>query len=320
MINIAISMKELTKVYENAEEFEEEISGIRKLMWDLSTYSKNVEQIKNKMEVLFTHIKEELSRIEKLSSIEKETIDQFEKHGIKIEDTQIGVIYKGSLSIRESLKKIICILSLQIDVLNVVIEHLTNMLDDVKKFGYEKQKIETQIDVLKNTVEYLKNFMEQERNYRKQINEDERRIFLNMIEESNKNFSKMLEKMNDFIENVANLRHEDLAFIKNYEREILDLKDRLEYLENSISEIMQSRTTEAGQKRYANLYEAMKDIIFEKGITDKEMLIEELKRLGFENVTPRKLAAFGYAQLVEKYEREMQSIEESETESEEESE
>lgn len=272
---MAVKTEDLIKIYEDAEEFEDEIAGIKNLTWDLSTFSKNNELIKHKLEILFTHIKEEMSRIGKIIETERETIESYEKHGERIEDTPIWVIYQGSLTVRESLKKIISILSIQLDTLLTVNEKLVSILEDVRKFGYEKQKVELEIEVLRNVTEHMKSFMEQERNYRKQIAEEEKKAIISTLEESIKNFSLALEKTNVLLSNlitsISQLRYET-APKKDYETELRTLHEKIE----SILENMPKKEENVLPARYSSVEKLEPEIkpLVEPEI-EKEQEIEE---------------------------------------------
>lgn len=294
-----ITAKELVEMQKLGEEIEEEIAGIRTMIWDLGNAEENVKIVNHRMEVLFTHIQEELSRINEIKKKMDLVEDALRKQSIDLSGTPLYELYEGSKTINDSLSRIIGILAVQLDALSHVTTKLCDIVRDVRKFGIEKMRIEGEMEALREMRETMKAFMQEEVKVRREMWEVERKNYFEALSSFERKISDIFEKLHQTLASLIELKAG--INVNELTNKIRDLEEKISNIESKMYEQQVSVPITQIRKSQLPLFDAMEKLVREEGITDKMQMVERLRELGYENITPRKILAYGFKDLVKRY-------------------
>ncbi len=297
---MAIKIEELIEKGKGIEDVEEELAGIKELKWDSLNFDENLKIVKNKLDTTFVHIQELLRTIEESRKKREEIEEMLAKRKEDFSSLPHYKLYEQLKVETDLLFNIVSILALQLDTVMSVNEKLKGLLFEAKKYGVLSQKVETELEILRSERDTLKIFMEEMRKHN--------------FEVVDKFTSKITEIYTNLLKAIEEIR------MGKVEVDLTPLQKRIDELEERIREL-ESRSEEEKQTikvvedvKGKSLYEKVKKLMFEEGITDR---FEIAERLG---VTPMQVSLAGYKELLNKLkEKEKQeSEEESEEEIEEE--
>jgi chromosome segregation ATPase len=286
---MVVSVKEFIEESGVLEEVEDELSGIKNLNWDITTYADNLNIINNTIHSFFVHISEHLKRIEDLREEIKKVEEMASKEAGDSSADPWYQLYQSQKAIENFWFRIVGYLSLQLDVLDKANSKLAGLLSEARRYGILKQRVETELETLK------------------------------ALKES---FMETLTKMREHLFEVDKRVGEVLSQIITATQQKVDLTpimQRIEKLEEEIEEIKVGREErvervemeEEKPKKLSGiaLTNAIENLVKNEGITDR---VEIARRLG---VSPMQVSMAGYKNILAKYSK-VESEEEEEEESE----
>jgi hypothetical protein len=285
---MVVSVKEFIEESGVLEEVEDELSGIKNLNWDITTYADNLNIINNTIHSFFVHISEHLKRIEDLREEIKKVEEMANKEAGDSSADPWYQLYQAQKQIEGFWFRIVGYLSLQLDVLDKANSKLSGLLSEARRYGILKQRVETELETLK------------------------------ALKES---FMETLTKMREHLFEVDKRVGEVLSQIITATQQKVDLTpimQRIEKLEEEIEEVKEVKKEEKVERveeekpkelRGIELTNAIENLIKNEGITDK---VEIARRLG---VSTHQVAMAGYKHILAKYSK-IESEEEEEEESE----
>jgi hypothetical protein len=276
---MAVTLKEFVEETGVIEEVEDELSGIKDLRWDITSYDDNLKAIDNINNTFFVHISEHLKRISDLKKEIQATENAIRKEGGEtISADPWYQLYETGKTVEELWLRVVGYLSLQLDVLDKVKLQLAGLIKEARSYGIMKQKVETELEVLRDI----------KQTYIETITKMREHQF-----ENDKRFAELLN-------NVLNQQKVDLTPLLNridmLERRIEDMESKKksftekDFLREYPVEVMRPEPLKG-----LELTKAIERLIRDEGITDK---LEIAKRL---NVSPASVSLAGYKHLIEKY-------------------
>jgi len=276
---MAVTLKEFVEETGVIEEVEDELSGIKDLRWDITSYDDNLKVVDNINHTFFVHISEHLKRIADLKKEIQVTEDAVKREGGETVSADPWYqLYETHKTIEELWLRIVGYLSLQLDVLDKVKLQLAGLIKEARTYGILKQKVETELEVLKDI----------KQTYIETITKVREHQF-----ENDKRFAELLGS-------VLNQQKVDLTPLLNridiLERRIEEIESKKKSIAET--EIVRDYPVEVIRPeplRGLELTKAIEKLIRDEGITDK---LEIAKRL---NVSPTAVSFAGYKQLIEKY-------------------
>jgi chromosome segregation ATPase len=243
---MVVSLKEFIEESKVLEEVEDELAGIRGMTWHMTNYSENLETIKNITKTFYVHISELLDRINEIKYEQEKIKNELDKQGIDYSGDPWYVIYKSQETVDDLRLRIIGYLSLMLDTLNTVVNNLKMLLNEARSYGIMKQKVETELEVIK---ELKNNFIETLAKMREHTFENDKRIaeILNKLilrqETYSSTFTEKIEKLGEKLEvlesELENLKSEKKKKLKAEELEIKEQEKEQETDEEKIKEIIE---------------------------------------------------------------------------------
>jgi hypothetical protein len=221
---MVVSLKEFIEESKVLEEVEDELAGIRGMTWHMTNYSENLETIKNITKTFYVHISELLDRINEIKYEQEKIKNELDKQGIDYSGDPWYVIYKSQETVDDLRLRIIGYLSLMLDTLNTVVNNLKMLLNEARSYGIMKQKVETELEVIK---ELKNNFIETLAKMREHTFENDKRIaeILNKLilrqETYSSTFTEKIEKLDEKLE-VLESELENLKSEKKKKLEVLE--------------------------------------------------------------------------------------------------
>jgi hypothetical protein len=291
---MVVSVKEFIEESGVLEEVEDELSGVKNLNWDVTNYADNLNIINSVIHSFFVHISEYLKRIEDLREEIKKVEEMASKEAGDSSADPWYQLYQAQKQIESFWFRIVGYLSLQLDVLDKTNSKLSGLLNEARRYGILKQRVETELEALKALKE---SFIEILTKMREHLFEVDKRVG---------------EVLSQIV--VAAQQKVDLTpimqRIEKLEMEIEKVKKMKEIEEKE--EVEEVRVEEEKPKRLKGieLTNAIENLIKNEGITDR---VEIAKRLG---VSPMQVSMAGYKHILAKYSK-IESEEEEESESEE---
>jgi hypothetical protein len=276
---MAVTLKEFVEETGVIEEVEDELSGIKDLRWDITSYDDNLKMIDNINHTFFVHISEHLKRIDDLKKEIKVTEDAIRKEGGEaISADPWYQLYETGKTIEELWLRVVGYLSLQLDVLDKVKLQLAGLIKEARTYGILKQKVETELEVLRDI----------KQTYIETITKMREHQF-----ENDKRFAELLS-------NVLGQQKIDLTPVLNridmLERRIEEVESKKKsFAETDVSREYPIEVMKPEPLKGLELTKAVERLIRDEGVTDK---LEIAKRL---NVSPAAVSLAGYKYLIEKY-------------------
>jgi hypothetical protein len=276
---MAVTLKEFVEETGVIEEVEDELTGIKNLRWDITSYDDNLKVVDNINHTFFVHISEHLKRIADLKKEIQVTEDAVKKEGGETVSADPWYqLYETQKTVEELWLRIVGYLSLQLDVLDKVKIHLAGLIKEARTYGILKQKVETELEVLRDI----------KQNYIETMTKMREHQF-----ENDKRFAELLS-------NVLGQQKVDLTPLLN---KVEMLERRIEQMESNKKSFTETdvlreypiEVTKTEPLRGLELTKAVERLIRDEGITDK---LEIAKRL---NVSPTAVSFAGYKHLIEKY-------------------
>jgi hypothetical protein len=275
---MVVSVKEFIEESGVLEEVEDELSGIKNLNWDITTYADNLNIINNTIHSFFVHISEHLKRIEELREEIKKVEETASKEAGDCSADPWYQLYQAQKQIEGFWFRIVGYLSLQLDALDKANSKLSGLLSEARKYGILKQKVETELETLKTLKE---SFIE--------------------------TLTKMREHMFEVDKRVGEVLSQTVASAQQ-KVDLTPILQRIEKLEMEIEKV--KGMEEVGEEEKVEEFEveekpkrlkgieltnAIENLIKNEGITDK---VEIAKRLG---VSLHQIAMAGYKHILAKY-------------------
>jgi vacuolar-type H+-ATPase subunit I/STV1 len=275
---MAVTLKEFVEETGVIEEVEDELSGVKDLRWDITSYDDNLKVIDNINHTFFVHISEHLKRIEDLKKEIQATEEAVKKEGGEtISADPWYQLYETQKTVEELWLRIVGYLSLQLDVLDKVKLQLAGLIKEARTYGILKQKVETELEVLRDI----------KQTYIETITKMREHQF-----ENDKRFAELLS-------NVLGQQKVDLtpllSRIDMLERRIEEIESKKKSFSEEVAREYPVEVMRPEPLRGLELTKAVERLIRDEGITDK---LEIAKRL---NVSPAAVSLAGYKYLIEKY-------------------
>jgi polyhydroxyalkanoate synthesis regulator phasin len=294
---MAVSLKEYVEESGVIEEVEEELAGIKNLNWDVTNYDDNLKAIDHIVHTFFVHISEHLNRINELEKEIKETEELTRKESGETTKTDPWYqLYESQKTILDGWLRVVGYLALQLDVLDKVKNSLAGLLKEARTYGVLKQKVETELEVLKEI----------------------KQSYIDSLTKSREHMFEVDKRVSELLNSLVAQQKVDLtpltSKIEMLEKKISDLEEKAKEEKYEVSEyeeekILPERTLpEKKVLKGLELTKAIESLVRDEGITDR---LEIAKRLG---VSPMAVSLAGYKNIVEKYSK---TSEEEETEEEE---
>lgn len=138
------------------EEVVEELLGLHKLNWDFTTFKDNLRELNTSLKVSSTHIDNSLDLNTELTN-EEENLEKTLKKEIQgLSDHPAYELYKSAKTKHKILARIIMHYNLQNKVLVDSINALEILLIKAHEYGAVRQKVENELEILKETRTTLK--------------------------------------------------------------------------------------------------------------------------------------------------------------------
>jgi hypothetical protein len=276
---MGVTLKEFVEETGIIEEVEDELSGIKNLRWDITSYDDNIKEIDNINHTFFVHISEHLKRIADLKKEIQTTEDAVRKEGGETVSADPWYqLYETHKTVEELWLRIVGYLSLQLDVLDKAKLQLAGLIKEARTYGILKQKVETELEVLKDI----------KQTYIETITKMREQQF-----ENDKRFAELLS-------NVLGQQKVDLTPLLNridmLERRIEEMESKKKsFAETDVLREYPIEVMKPEPLKGLELTKAIERLIRDEGITDR---LEIAKKL---NVSPLAVSLAGYKQLIEKY-------------------
>jgi hypothetical protein len=276
---MAVTLKEFVEETGVIEEVEDELSGIKNLRWDITSYDDNLKVVDNINHTFFVHISEHLKRIADLKKEIQVTEDAVKKEGGETVSADPWYqLYETQKTVEELWLRIVGYLSLQLDVLDKIKIQLAGLIKEARTYGILKQKVETELEVLRDI----------KQTYIETITKMREHQF-----ENDKRFAELLSS-------VLSQQKVDLTPLLNridmLERRIEEMESKKKsFAETEVVKEYPIEVMRPEPLKGLELTKAVERLIRDEGVTDK---LEIAKRL---NVSPAAVSLAGYKYLIEKY-------------------
>lgn len=288
---MAIKMKEIVEDSEEIQDFAKEIAGLKDMSWDITTFEHNIDKIERKAENNMVHIKEQMSNLEAIIKSEEEFIEEIKKESKDYHKNIFYKLYAGAKTSRDILNTVISYLALQLDVYSEAIQKMNYLLKEGKKHGMEKQKIDTELEILKSVKESMIAMAEQNRKTNfERSNASEEKLF------------KVMDRLTTGIEILVKYVKEEDKKKPDQNFLIQNMTRRMEELERKSKEKPEPReprehrrpTPKKELPKKVREFKKLKSLIENDGVTDITELADRMDK------TPMQIRMMGYKKLVEK--------------------
>lgn len=281
---MVIKLEQIIVDKELQDDIEKEVFGIHKMVWDYLTFDENLKEVNHKGEIMLNSVLEQLKRLEENSRF----INDFEAK-LKKEDTnyQRNHWYRIYENCREQVNSLMLVIQYIQGIHNmkdISLEKMRELMVELRRYGILKQKVDTELEILKTLKESMTTTQEQLK-----------KTLIEMQLQSDQRIYNMLANV---IQTFIDLKSKDTAKVTEelrMLREEIKKQEREPIMIPQPQPIMQDIYVDKRTQINTQLFNELERLIRDEGITDKIELAKRLK------VTPKKLESLGYKELVEKY-------------------